>query len=85
MLSKVSVEIIPNAKNPAKIKAVWTPIVADATTNNVIAEICVAVSNPRPNTNPVTSAEPTGPKTPVLLRILLASIAEPLLPHFFME
>ena len=84
-LSNVSTEIIPAAKKPDKINAVCTPVVADATADKVMAEICVAVSNPNPNTTPVTRAEPVGPKTPVLFKILLASIAEPLLPHLFIE
>src|SRR5256885_16767886 len=83
ILSKVSTGIIPIAKNPARINAVWIPAVADATADKVIADICVAVSKPKPKTKPMTRAEPRGPSTPVLFRTLLASIAEPLLPHFF--
>ncbi len=39
ILSKVSVAIIPNAKNPTRIKAVWIPAVADATAEIESADI----------------------------------------------
>jgi hypothetical protein len=65
----VSIGIIPIAKNPAKINATCTPSVAEATADNVMAEICVAVSNPKPNTTPVIIAEPKGPSIPVLVEI----------------
>ena len=84
-LSNVSIGISPIAKKPAKVSIVSTPEVADATTDKVMAEIYVAVSNPSPHVIPVTTAEYVEPKTPVLFKILLASIAEPLLPHFFIE
>src|SRR5205823_3560726 len=38
-LSRVSTGIIPIAKNPASINATCTPTVAEATADNVIAEI----------------------------------------------
>ena len=38
-LSNVSTGIIPRAKNPARTRAIWTPAVADATADKVIAEI----------------------------------------------
>src|SRR5690348_17974730 len=56
-LSRVSTGIMPSAKNPERISAVWIPAVADATADIVIAEICVAVSKPNPNTIPVTKEE----------------------------
>ena len=61
-LSSVSTGIIPMAKNPASINATCTPSVAEATADNVRAEIWVAVSNPKPNTKPVIRAEPKGPR-----------------------
>lgn len=84
-LSSVSIGIIPRAKNPERINAVWIPAVADATADMVIAEICVAVSKPKPNTSPVTKEEPTGPSIPTLFRTLLASITAPLFPHFLLH
>ncbi len=53
ILSSVSTGIMPSAKNPERINAVWIPAVADTTADIVIAEICVAVSKPRPKTIPV--------------------------------
>lgn len=38
-VSNVSIGIIPTAKNPARIKATWTPRDADAIADKVIAEI----------------------------------------------
>ena len=35
----VSIGIIPTAKNPARIKATWTPRDADVMADKVIAEI----------------------------------------------
>ncbi len=61
-LSKVSTGIKPKAKNPASMSATYTPSVAEATTDNVTADIWVALSNPIPKTNPVTKAEPKGLK-----------------------
>ena len=57
-LSKVSTGIKPKAKNPASISATCYSKRLGGDTDNVNADIWVAVSNPIPKANPVTKAEP---------------------------
>ena len=76
---------MPIAKNPARTNATHTPNAPEATADQVMAEICVAVSNPKPKTSPVIKEDPNGPIVHVLVAILPANIADPVLPHLLIE